>query len=277
MSVKYLVVIALISILKAVFTGDAMAQNVFHGTCADFENYIEQHGVVDNMGVAHRHKSGWTNVTFSAEPTYSSPHQVQASGHNAGKVCFAATVRVTYIATPVTRMLSWQPVGCDQNACNALRDDYQARLANHEAVHAREAAAEASSLTHHSQAFTVTACANFQPHLTWQSVRSEFDRQVLAVARQVVQRAERNYSRSSDAFDNSPPGEVPLSCGTCIPCPPCPQGQVMYNGQCLSRCVSPQDCGFSASQQPVACCAFSTSTGTVNVCSPYHTSICTER
>jgi hypothetical protein len=225
----------LASLFTVVLSSPMVAQNIFHGSCTELPGYISQTGVVNDLNVPIRDKAGWTNAHFSYTVTYANPHRVPGSGKQA---CFHATAHITYISTPVTTMIKWEPVGCDPCACNAERDDWQARLANHELIHAQEANAAAASLTTFSTPLEVTACPT-RPTANWLSVKSKFDAQVFTKAKRESRLALKAYSLSQDQFDSAATGQVPfpncVRCPACAPgeqpaCKECPAGLVLYKG-----------------------------------------------
>jgi hypothetical protein len=280
MNLKRLGTFGVVLVSIAFPTTCAIAQNVFHGTCAELPDYIANTGVVDENTTPHPGKAGWTNADWPFSVTYTSQHRVPGSRKG---VCFSAIAHIRFEAHCTTTTIQWDPVGCDPCACKAERDAWQTRLANHEQIHVQEAQAMADKLTREFPSFEVTACSPF-PTATWESVKEQFDMQALhrVMASKRVNKKKRDWSDSQDRFDDlrtSFVGRVEYpnctKCNVCAPgeqpaCKECPAGKILYKGECVTPkpcgpLVKPagiqyyQNCGLQGppgQQETVQCCNF---------------------
>jgi hypothetical protein len=288
MDAKRFGIFAIVSVFIAVLTSHAMAQNDVTGTCNELVDHIINTGVVDDEGHPHPGYSGWTNATFGYTFTVDSAHKVKCPAVCGRKACFSATAHIKLTLKSVeTRLISWKPVGCDPCACNAQRDEWKGRVETHEKAHEKDANARVANFNSQPKDFPVTACIDRRT-ATVEAAMPKLE----AAADGKGKEAEEAQANAWERDQAKVHKRIGLrvqdpDCTKCVvcaageqpACKECPPGQVLYKGQCFSKCgpyVYPawENCGYLADQiTPVQCCKINTPTE-MFVCAPRPSNVC---
>jgi hypothetical protein len=264
------------------------AQNVFTGSCEDFKEHLSQVGVVDLNGKNHPGQDGVTVPHYEiVSMTFS--NQKDEPSYQKGYHCFSATVTVVQTVENTSSVLTWipSPKSCDQCSCSGEINNWQQKLEAHEEAHAHLRDEMIRKMNFDLTDYPVHTCTSVKVSGTSKVVRQQYVKEI----NDLIAKRQAETEKLSKAMDLVDQTHIPL-CADCAACTgnqkpicltECPSGQLLAGGQCYTPCGpyltngTYQNCRFSKTGQPVACCTIPISGQPTYVCSPYNTSICEEQ